>query len=101
MAQLENKANTKTTSTVNKIAFFISLFLSINVQSAESILALAARLFSGKNSRRLFLHVQTILYGFYPFDASGDFTRFIDSLLGINEAAQLDCALVRFDTDLE
>ena len=101
MAQLENKANTKPTSTVNKIAFFISLFLSINVQSAESILALAARLFSGKNSRRLFLHVQIILYGFDPFDASGDFPRFIDSLLGINEAAQLNGAFVRFDTDLE
>ena len=101
MAQLENKANTKPTSTVNKIAFFISLFLSINVQSAESMLSLAARLFSGKNSRRLFLHVQIILYGFDPFDATGDFTRFIDGLLGINEAAQLYDALVSLHTDLE
>ena len=101
MAQLENKANTKITSTVNKIAFFISLFLSIDVQSAESILAMADRLFSGKNSRRLFLHVQIILYGFDPADATCDFNRLIDRLLGINEAAQLNNALVGFHTDLE
>jgi len=55
----------------------------------------------GENTRRLFLHVQIILYRFDPFDASGDFARFIDGLLGINEAAQLNDALVRFDTDLE
>jgi hypothetical protein len=61
----------------------------------------AARLFSGKNTRRLFLHVQIILYGFDPFDATGDFTGFIDGLLGINEAAQLNGALVSFHTDLE
>ena len=62
---------------------------------------LIAMLHPTENARRLFLHVQIILYGFDPFDASGDFTRFIDSLLGINEAAQLNDALVRFDTDLE
>jgi hypothetical protein len=44
---------------------------------------------------------QTILYGFDPFDASVDFTRFIDSFLRINEAAQLNVALERFDTNLE
>jgi hypothetical protein len=49
---------------------------------------------------RLF-HNQTILYGGDPFDAPCDLTRFIDGLLRINEAAQLNDALVRFDTDLE
>ena len=44
---------------------------------------------------------QAILYGFDPFDASGDFTRFVDSFLRINGAAQLNVALERFDTDLE
>ncbi len=61
----------------------------------------AARLFPGKDLGLLFLHVQIILYGFDPFDAAGDFTRFIDGLLGINEAAQLNDALVSFHTDLE
>jgi hypothetical protein len=61
----------------------------------------AARLRPGKNTRRLFLHAQIILYGFDPFDAAGDFNRFIDGLLGINEAAQLNDALVSFHTDLE
>ena len=42
-----------------------------------------------------------ILYGFYSFDAPCDFTRLIDGLLRINEAAQLDGALVRFYTDLK
>jgi len=49
---------------------------------------------------RLF-HDQIILYGFYPFDAPCDFNRFIDGLLRINEAAQLNGALVSFDTDLK
>jgi hypothetical protein len=49
---------------------------------------------------RLF-HDQTILYGFYPVDAPCDFNRFIDGLLRINEAAQLNGALVSFDTDLK
>jgi len=40
VAQPENKANTKTIRTVEKIAFFIFLFLSENVQSAEQIFAL-------------------------------------------------------------
>jgi hypothetical protein len=44
---------------------------------------------------------QAILYGFDPFDASGDFTRFVDSFVRINGAAQLNVALERFDTDLE
>jgi len=61
----------------------------------------AARLHPGKDNGRLFLHVQIILYGFDPFDATCDFTRFIDGLLRINEAAQLNDALVSFDTDLE
>ncbi len=63
--------------------------------------AAAARLFPGKNTRRLFLHVQIVLYGFDPFDATGDFPRFIDGLLRINEAAELNGALVSFHTDLE
>jgi hypothetical protein len=61
----------------------------------------AARLHPGKDIGRLFLHVQIILYRFDPFDATHDFTRFIDGLLGINEAAQLNGALVSFDSDLE
>jgi hypothetical protein len=60
----------------------------------------SARLLPGKNTRRLF-HDQIILYGFDPFNAAGDFARFIDGLLRINEAAQLNDALVSFDTDLE
>ena len=52
-------------------------------------------------TRRLFFHVQIILYGFDALDASGDFTRFIDCLLRTNEAAQLNDALVGFNTDLE
>jgi len=36
------------------------------------------------DTRCSFLHNQTILYGFDPTDAFGDFTRFIDGLLGIN-----------------
>ena len=60
----------------------------------------AARLHPGKDNSRLF-HDQIILYGFDPLDATGDFTRFIDGLLGINEAAQLNGALVSLHTDLE
>ena len=47
------------------------------------------------------LHDQIILYGFHSFDASRDFNRFIDGVLRINESAQLDRALISFDTDLE
>jgi hypothetical protein len=54
-----------------------------------------------KNTRRLFFHDQIILYGFDPFDAPYDFTRFIDGLLRINESAQLNGAFERFDTDLK
>jgi len=54
----------------------------------------------GKDNGRLF-HDQIILYGFDPLDAPYDLTRFIDGLLRINEAAQLNGALVSFDTDLE
>ena len=61
----------------------------------------ASRLRPGKNNGRLFLHVQIILYRFDPFDATGDFTRLINGLLGINEAAQLNDALVSLHTDLE
>ena len=49
---------------------------------------------------RLF-HDQVILYGSDSLDAPRDFTRFIDGLFRINEAAQLDNALVSLDTDLE
>ena len=51
-------------------------------------------------SSRLF-HDQIILYGFDPLDAPCDLTRFIDGLLRINEAAQLNDPLVSFNTDLE
>ena len=54
----------------------------------------------GKNNGRLF-HDQIILYGFDSFDGPYDFTRFIHGLSRINEAAQLNNALVGFDTDLE
>jgi len=46
-------------------------------------------------------HAQIILYGLDPLNATCDFTRFIDGLLRINEAAQLNGALASFDTDLE
>ena len=52
-------------------------------------------------TRRLFFHVQIILYGFDALDASGDFTRFIDGLLRINETAQLNDAFVSFHTDFK
>ena len=61
----------------------------------------AARIFLRKNTRRLFLHVQIILNGGDPFDGFRDFHRFIDGLLRINETAQLNDALVCFDTDLK
>ena len=54
----------------------------------------------GKKCGRLF-HGQIILYGFDPVDAPCDLTRLIDGLSRINEAAQLNGALVSFDTDLE
>ena len=60
----------------------------------------AAMFHPGKEYSRLF-HDQIILYGFDPLDAPYDFTRFIHGLLRINEAAQLNDALVSFDTDLE
>ena len=60
----------------------------------------AAKLHPGKYSGRLF-HDQIILYGFDPVDATCDLTRFIDGLLRINEAAQLNDALESFNTDLE
>jgi hypothetical protein len=59
-----------------------------------------AMLHPGENNARLF-HDQIILYGCDPFDATCDFTRFIDGLLRANEAAQLNGALKGFDTDLE
>jgi hypothetical protein len=49
---------------------------------------------------RLF-HDQIILNGFNTVDARCDLTSFIDGHLRINEAAQLNRALVSFDTDLE
>ena len=53
-----------------------------------------------KDNARLF-HDQIILYGCDPFNASCDFPCFINGLLRISEAAQLNGALVGFDTDLE
>ena len=61
----------------------------------------ASRLRPGKDNGLLFLHVQVILYGFDPFDATRDFTRFINGLLRINGAVQLNGAFVGFHTDLE
>jgi hypothetical protein len=55
---------------------------------------------SKRDSDRLF-HDQIILYGFDPFDAPCDFNCFIDGLLRVNEAAQLNGALERLDTDLK
>ena len=46
-------------------------------------------------------HDQIILYGFDPFDAHCDFSRFVDGLLIINKPAQLNNALERFDADLK
>ncbi len=63
-------------------------------------LTVVAMLHPGENNARLF-YDQIILYGCDPFDATGDFTRFIDGLLRSNEAAQLNGALKGFDTDLE
>jgi hypothetical protein len=53
-----------------------------------------------KDKNRLF-HNQVILYGPDPFDSPCNFTRFIDGILRIDEAAQLDRALEGLDTDLE
>ena len=53
-----------------------------------------------ENTRRLF-HDQIILHGSDPFDAAGDFSRFIHGILGINETAQLHGALEGFNPDLE
>ena len=53
-----------------------------------------------KDNSRLF-HDQIILDGFDSFDTHYDFIRFIDSFFRINEAAQLDRALERLDTDLK
>ena len=58
-----------------------------------------ARLHRGKDNGQLF-HNQVILYGFDSWDALCELTRFIGGLLRINEAAQLNGALVSFDTDL-
>jgi hypothetical protein len=55
---------------------------------------------SEKDNGRLF-HDEIILYRFDPVDAPCDLACFIDGLLRINEAAQLNDALVSFDTDLE
>ena len=52
----------------------------------------------GEIINRLF-HDQIIFYGFDPFDAACDLTRFIDRLLRANEAAELNAALVSLDTD--
>ena len=54
----------------------------------------------GKDNGRLF-HDQIILYGFDPWDAPCELTRFIHGLLRINEAAHLNGALKGFNPDLE
>ena len=107
MTQPENKATTETINTVIKTTFFISLLLPSDVRSGDCKVANRPHRFSplsvflrANDSNRL-LHDQVILYGFDPFDVPCDLTRFINGLLSINEAAQLDDALVSFDTDLE
>ena len=60
----------------------------------------ASMVHQGKDNGRLF-DDQIILYGFDPFDALGNFNRFIGGLLRINETVQLNDALVSFDLDLE
>jgi hypothetical protein len=69
------------------------------VFSGSSPFKAAAMLHRGKEYGRLF-HDQVILYGFNSWDALCELTRFVDGLLRINEAAQLNDALVSFDTDL-
>ena len=129
VAQPENKADTKTISTVDKIAFFISRPLSpagvIGLKLAEYMLALApnpclfpgnggegwvqrglllaradARRFPGKNTRRLF-HDQIIPDGFDPLDAACNLACLIDGFLRINEAAQLSDAFAGLYADLK
>jgi hypothetical protein len=79
-----------------------SRLLIIREKSKIKIYSLAAAILRpGKNTLRIFLHVQVILYGVDPLDATGDFTSFIDRPLGINETAQLDGVLVSFYTALE
>jgi len=51
-------------------------------------------------TRRLFFHVQIILYGFDALDASGDFTRFIDCLLRTNELALQKVQPRLFNSDM-
>jgi hypothetical protein len=51
-------------------------------------------------TRCLFFHVQIILYGFDALDASGGFTRFIDSLLRVNEAAGQKVQPRLFNSDM-
>ena len=55
---------------------------------------------TGKDNGCLF-HDEIIPDGFNPFDAACDLAGLIDSFLRINEAAQLNVALERFDTNLE
>ena len=62
------------------------VFLLGFLENPGSGSAAAARLPPGKDNGRLF-NDQIILYGGDPFDAPGDFNRFIDGLLRINEAA--------------
>jgi len=64
------------------------------------LLPVAAMLHLRKDNGQL-LHDQIILYGFDPFHTHCDLPRFIDGLLRINEAVQLDDALAGFDADLE
>ena len=58
----------------------------------------AASIYKGTNTQLLFFHDQIVLDRADPLDTSGDFTCFVDSHLSINEAAQLNDALVGFHT---
>jgi hypothetical protein len=55
---------------------------------------------TGKDNGCLF-HDEIILDGFDPFDAACDLPRLIDSVLRINEAAQLNDAFAGFYADLK
>jgi hypothetical protein len=59
-----------------------------------------AKLFPGKNARRLF-HDEIIPDGFDPFDAACDLACLIDGFLRINEAAQLNDTFAGLYADLK
>jgi hypothetical protein len=69
-------------------------------QSRLPIARIVSASIRDKDNNRL-LHDEIIPYGCNPSDAPCDLTCFIDGVLGINKAAQLDDALASFHTDLE